>query len=543
MTFHQLYDVGFMVGLLDVWYPRALTQIDRDPDSPTYGSCDRHFWMYRLHDFDSGVLQQTSLTLAALSGLAEAGAFSGCRYLKAEHAPFWRELALAINRRTAGLLRRRGMLDEYYPAERSYPGTVFAAYAALKSALMLEQTDVIASAGMQSAARALSLRGPSPAANQDAAAAAFLLLYAATHGDRTCAEAATRMLGGERAAGHFREYGGADIGYGSVTLAYLASMRADGTRDTADLLRALGAFLAAFVTPGGRFGGEFASRSTTYVLPFGFLETAYLDPLMAARFGALDLRAAFEKLDDRYLMHYCMPSLAMAALRLLLRGVPAVDPSPADDVWTDEFFPNDAIWVLRRGRTAVHLGLNKGGAFQVEVDGGTYIDCGYRIRLGGQTYSTCVLDEKPQYTVSRDGSVVEWRIRAAFWRYGTLTASSTKTVILRLLQFLGTRFNAYFKSVLIKKARRLEGVELERVVCVDLANNTARVSDVVRGAPEVATVRPAPAASPRLVPSAKFYQDGEEAAFLRHRDESGTVTAERTFHIGGARLTRESTPK
>ena len=531
MTYHQLYDLGFMVGLLDGWYPRALTQIDRDPDSPTYGSCDRHFWMYRLHDFDSGVLQQTSLTLAALSGLAETGVFSGCRYLKAEHAPYWRELALAINHRTSALLCRRGLLDEYYPAERSYPGTVFAAYAALKSALMLRQQEVVAGAGMRTAARALSVRSQTAAANQDVAAAAFLSLYAATHSDRACADAAARLLGGERADGHFREYGGADIGYGSVTLAYLANMHADGSRDTADLLRPLGAFLAAFITPAGRFGGEYASRSTTYVLPFGLLETAYLDSRLAARFGALDLRVAFEKLDDRYLMHYCLPSLAMTALRLATKGSPAMDPSPGSAGWMEEAFPDVGMWVFRSERSAVYVGLNKGGTFQIEQDGRTSIDCGYRVTVRGRTFATCVLDEAPELAVRREGDVMELRVRAGFWRYGTLTASSTKTIVLRLLQFLGARFNAYFKNVLIKRARRLEGAELERVIRLDIAHGTMSVRDVVRGVGKAEELRPAPAASPRLVPSAKFHQDGEEAAFALQLGRPAESATERIFSL------------
>ncbi len=46
--------------------PRVLTQIDRDPDSPTYGCCDRNYWHYKIRDFSSAILQQSGLVLAKL---------------------------------------------------------------------------------------------------------------------------------------------------------------------------------------------------------------------------------------------------------------------------------------------------------------------------------------------------------------------------------------------------------------------------------------------------------------------------------------------
>ena len=47
-------------------YKRNLTWLDRDPDSPTYGSFDRNFWHYKTSDFNSDILQQGIYTLIAL---------------------------------------------------------------------------------------------------------------------------------------------------------------------------------------------------------------------------------------------------------------------------------------------------------------------------------------------------------------------------------------------------------------------------------------------------------------------------------------------
>ena len=75
-----------VVGLFDGQYPRLMSQIDRDVHSPTYGSCDRNFWMYRLHDFESGIFYQTALCFAALQELATKTQFQGCRHIDPAYA-------------------------------------------------------------------------------------------------------------------------------------------------------------------------------------------------------------------------------------------------------------------------------------------------------------------------------------------------------------------------------------------------------------------------------------------------------------------------
>ena len=49
--------------------PRILSQLDRDPDSPTFGCFDRNYWHYKMRDFSSIVLQQGMLVLETLHDL------------------------------------------------------------------------------------------------------------------------------------------------------------------------------------------------------------------------------------------------------------------------------------------------------------------------------------------------------------------------------------------------------------------------------------------------------------------------------------------
>lgn len=525
----QLFDLNFIINLLDRFYPRLVSQIDRDPNSPTYGSCDRQYWMYRLHDFDSGVLQQASLTFAVLDQLADHTDFSTCRNLSNAHQPYWRELALAVNRRTVGLMGKSGFLDEYYPGERSFPATVFAAYATLKSATMLDQQEIISSQALALTAEMLLERSASPATNQDTACAAFLTLYGKTRNwevDRVKATA-DRLLIGADGKVRFQEYGGLDLGYATVSLNYLACMLEDGGFPAGKALDELAHIITDFVTPRGRLGGEFAARSTTYFLPFGVLLAAIRGCDPEGRLSQLDLAGAFDKLDDRYLMHYCLPSLALAGLKLARDG--AINPAQPNNQfgWITSDHRSAGIFVCRSAEAVVFVGLNKGGAVHAEASGETFIDCGYRAQRGGKVFATCVIGDAPnfQLNLSADGMTLE--IEAPFRKYTTLVASPLKTVILRFLGFMGPTLNAYFKSRLIKSTRILAGAILKRRISVKFESRKIAIEDEIIGLRPSDSLYRSPTWSLRLVPSAKFYQDGEAEYF---NDHAGKMELkERTF--------------
>jgi hypothetical protein len=518
-----LFDLARIMACLDRSYPRMISQIDRDPHSPTFGSCDRNYWMYRLRDFESGVLMQSSLTLAALDALAGLVDMTGCRHLKPENRPYWRALALAINRRTVDLLaRNKGHLDEYYPGERSLPATAFSAYAVLKSACMLDQDEILDSEGLKAAAERLIRRQPAPCANQDAGAAAFLALYSKTRRwqRNRAAEAIKRLLAGQNGKGGFWEYGGRDLGYATVALNYLACMLADASYAAGEDLDRLAQEVADFVTPGGGLGGEFASRSTTYWLPLGLVAASRRDPLLAARLGRLELGDVFDKLDDRYLMHYFLPSVALACLDLAQQGLPLIGKEPPP-VMT--FHQQAGIFVYQSGEAAVFVSMNKGGAVQVESKESTVIDCGYRLRRAGRVFATCISDLTLETDLDQGDQGAALEVKARFGRFPALTPSPLKTIALRLLWFLGPWLSSYFKKRLIQRPKTLEGAALRRRVRLDLSRDAVTVEDHITGLRPGDELYTAPPVSFRLVPSARFYQKGEEDGFMAQESlEEGT---------------------
>jgi len=95
------------------------------------------------------------------------------------------------------------------------------------------------------------------------------------------------------------------------------------------------------------------------------------------------------------------------------------------------------------------------------------------------------------------------------------------------LGFLGPVFNSYFKSLLVKSTQILPGVTLRRQIVFDLEQQKITIKDTVTGLVTNDELRHSPPWSLRLVPSAKFYQDGEATAFI-DRSQDGVLT-ERIF--------------
>src|SRR4030067_2008350 len=79
-------------GLIVQTIPRLLSQLDRDPTSLSFGSFDRNFWQYKIRDFSSALLQQSSYTLALLFRYQ----FPGNAYYDNPTIKHWAEAGLAF---------------------------------------------------------------------------------------------------------------------------------------------------------------------------------------------------------------------------------------------------------------------------------------------------------------------------------------------------------------------------------------------------------------------------------------------------------------
>ncbi|MBI4613287.1 MAG: hypothetical protein HY720_06720 [Planctomycetes bacterium] len=294
---------------------RVLSLLDRDPTSPTFGCLDRAFWHYKtLVEFPSLSYQEAALGLAT----AARTPFAGNPCHGKETAVHWARGAVRFWARRLG---RDGSADEWYAHEHSFVATAFTAYAAAAATLLLG--DLVPAPEKGEVGKALEragawlIRHENPlVGNQTCGAAAALAAIARVTGLARYETAAKSKLVRAIAVfddeGWFREYGGADLGYLSVAITYLAryELLVPGSGLAEPLARAV-RFAGHLLHPDGTAGDPTGSRNTQYLLPHG-LEilasrgsreaAAILDRHLDAVAGGRALSP--DGVDDRYLSFF-----------------------------------------------------------------------------------------------------------------------------------------------------------------------------------------------------------------------------------------------
>ncbi len=251
--------------------PRLLALFDNDENSLTYGLADRYFWAWKLIDFGNGTFQ------GAANGLA--------RLLKESllPEPIARRSVLkridSIFSGTDFLRRRNGSMEEAWPFESSYCVTALVAYDLLTAVELLgEEIDALVKK------RYLAVISPmihflekgeethAFISNHLATACAALFKWTliTSEESKKANKILSSIIRNQSIEGWFLEYEGADLGYQTLCMHYLADvhrMRPD-LNLTHSLAKSI-EFLAHFAFPDGSFGGNFGSRNTRFYYPSG----------------------------------------------------------------------------------------------------------------------------------------------------------------------------------------------------------------------------------------------------------------------------------
>jgi hypothetical protein len=347
--------------------PRLLGAMDRNPLRPTYGCLDREYWHYRTASFPSQMYQEGVLPLA----LAYAHPWPGNRWHQETRV---RELAIAGIRFAAQSSHADGSCDDYYPFERALGAAVFSLCAAARACQILGLDDVKLAGWLGRRADWVARNDESGRlANHHAAAAWGLLLVAEITGQscyRKAAEARIdRVLDWQDEEGWFEEYGGADPGYQTVTIDYLAKYRrgaGDGQiagRLDGPLRRAT-AFAGLFLHPDHSYAGEYGSRGTYHFYPHGMELLAAQDADAAEladgflRSVARGTRAHFS--DDRLFIHQ-LGNRIEAYLDWSSHRPPA---RPGPKTKTVRYLPHAGILVRRTDSSQTVISAARGGIFK-----------------------------------------------------------------------------------------------------------------------------------------------------------------------------------
>ena len=369
--------------------PKVLSQVDRDKHSKTFGDCDRNHWHLKIRDFSSAILQQTGLTIALLYTVDFPGnVFYGKEVVKewAEGTVhYWKSIQL-----------RDGSFNEYYPNEHGFPPTAFSLYAMCEVYRRLGMQDEGIAGAFRKTAKYLVSHIEEKAYNQELASITALYSAYTVLKEDWILEGLNRKLDRilklQSGEGWFSEYGGADIGYLSVSLDMLAEYywMSKDKKVLEPLHRAVG-FLQYFVHPDASVGGEYASRNTVYFLPNGLQVMSILGDEAAEAMRQLlytDTEKEFyflDAVDDRYWSHYLLHSFLRAVEKengeTEKISVKYKLPFQRDQ---ECYFREAGLFSLTRGSIYMIVGASKGGVCRVfNGQEECFSDYGYRVKIEG----------------------------------------------------------------------------------------------------------------------------------------------------------------
>lgn len=477
--------------------PRLLTQLDRDPLSPTFGCFDRNFWHYKIRDFPSFVLQQNTLTLTLLYKNNFLGNFCYRDKKILSHIKgsldFWCQYQ-----------HRSGGFDEYWPREDSFPPLVFSFFAVAKSYRELDLPDEKIILHLDKAYQKWLKHKELEANNQEIAGLAAVYEYYLIKKEpkvlKRFNERLANLLSRQSEEGWFSEYGGADIGYSSVSLHYLTHLYKLTKRD--DILSSINKlvnFLADFIHPDGSCGGEYGSRNTEYFLLGGLPLIIKKNNKALKILGRLD--KGIEKLDDRYLFHYIFLSYLTAFLDLR-------DFNTSKKISTgrknfSNYFNESGLFVKKKNELYFIANLKKGGTYKVFFKGKLKAnDCGYRVFDRANNYRvTSWIDNDAKIVISKDGLTAQ----SALFKNKFFIASSLKHMGLRILTFIfGSKVIPVLKNRLIFQDERTED-KLARMI--KFRKNKIIIEDTLRLA-DKQLIYKVYEGSMRFVPSSNFFSEG-----------------------------------
>jgi hypothetical protein len=466
--------VATLLSMLERTGRHLLSQIDLDPHSATYGCFDRRYWAWKLVDFPEATFQRNAYLLAWLAS----------RESDAAKRSFFERAVDAAFAYSAAIQHRDGSFDQAFPHEHSYGATAFILESLASAASLREQALTERDAGILRKAVAF-LRSHREAhgaiANHIAGAAAGMLKAARLLGSADDERAADRLLKGildtQSSEGWFPEYGGADPGYQTLCVHYLAQYFA--TKPGVELRGALDRaveFLSWFVHPDGTFGGEYGSRRTAVYYPGGIALLAPASPAAAALHHAM-LRS-IEAGTTATLEDVDFGNIApLAASYAVAAAVPADTASratlPYEQASAQADFRKAGIAVRGRGSLYVVAGISNGGVVKVfdrRTGAALLDDSGYFAMLEGEgAVSTQVTDLRR----AADLSAASIGCTVEFSPLKTIVTTPLRFTILRLLNL--TVMRSIVLGNLVKKllVRMLIGTEssvplrLRRVITIE----------------------------------------------------------------------------
>lgn len=484
--------------------PKVLTQLDRDKDSKTFGDCDRNHWHLKVRDFSSAILQQTGLTIALLYTVD----FKGNIFYHIDEVKEW---AIGTVYYWKSIQLQDGSFNEYYPHEHGFPPTAFSLYSACEVYKRLDMQDDEVLKCFRKTARYLISHIEKKAYNQEIASITALYSAYTVLKEQWVLDGINnklnRILKLQSTEGWFSEYGGADIGYLSVSLDMLAEYYWM-SRDFRVLepLNRIVEFLKYFVHPDGTIGGEYASRNTIYFLPNGLQVMACLKnesafSMICDLFDNTKKDFYFlDAVDDRYFSHYLLHSFLRAIEKEKNIDFEQKAIQLPYMYNQEKYFEEAGIYIKSWENKYVIISVAKGGVCRAWFNGhACFNDYGYRVKMENKKVATTNW-QNLDYTYSKKDNCI--KVIGFMNKVSQKMSTPIMHLGLRIVSFVvGNKIIGFLKNQIILVNKKSD-VYFERSIF--LTNNSIIFEDLVKS-PNQINLECAGCFSLRHVASGKFF--------------------------------------
>ncbi len=471
--------------------PRLLGKLDREPCSISHGSFDREHWSWKFRDFPIGPLQMGMYPLALLWRHPFAGsAYRGNARL--------REWIIGAVEHTLGRQKPNGAFEAFAPNDFDPGPTLGICFALSKVAgLLSEAMDTELRVRVTNAVRRGAEFGMQYEQSHGFAsnhwglfACAYLHAAMLTSDARyrvRAQEIVSRILRMQSQDGWYNEYGGADPGYESLGISYLAHYWA-ATRDSSLLesLRRSIDFYAHCVHPDGSVGGVYGSRHTSLYFPAGFELLAGEVPSAAAiaRFMRQRLTRGNVVTPATTDAHNLIPLVASyveasnAATELTSTEV-----LPCERTAYVKHFAGSGIAAVATAHYYAVINSHKGGVCRVfdrEREALAYEDAGYIAQAGKRRWLSQTLGFGKATDVAESSLTLETR----FSEFHQLLPTPANYLVLRILAltlFRSAALGAWIRDRIVRRlmaAARPGPLTLRRRIA--FAPDAITISDELR---------------------------------------------------------------
>lgn len=500
---------------IDRIIPIILTKLDRDQTSPTYGCFDRLYWHYKIRDFVSMIEQQPVLALTLLYHHD----FEGNVYYKNETI---KEYAIAAINFWANNIHKDGSADEYWPNEHGYPPSVFPLFAISESYRLLIFNNNKVRKAMLNGAKFISKQIEKGPVNQEVASIAALYSVYLNTKKKWLLKSINKKLNFvikiQNSEGWFPEYGGADPGYLSVALDYIAEYyQLSKDKRVVPIIEKILNFIQYFVHPDGSFGGDYGSRNTEYFLPNGLEILAYEFPLAAKIADKLSenidkINHLHNGIDDRYLCDYFARSFVGALVNYNRRKINNIGRKKMPkklslpyETTGDKYFKNAQLFLRNTDEYYIIISLAKGGVIKVyNKKGIIFSDCGYIVKF----------DEKSRYCnnwLNQDYQIKTkenyFNIHGTFHRQKENIQTPLKSFLIRISAFvLHQHIIPILKKVMITTSNK-SFIHFTRSIQIN--GRTIIIKDEITSPKKIINLYSVNRFSLRYVPSSRFFQHND----------------------------------